>query len=177
MNHQDHVNLMRRGIPQPGGIWADFGSGSGAFTLALRELAGAQVEIYSIDKDQKRLAQQAATFQQKFPRSNIHFLPADFTQSLVLPPLDGIVMANVLHYYRDKEGLLRQIRPYLKKAGRLIVVEYNVDTGNPWVPYPITFERFQQVASAAGFATPELLATVPSSFLHQFYAAVAMKQP
>ena len=35
MNHRDHVNLLRRGVPEPGGVWADLGSGAGAFTLAL----------------------------------------------------------------------------------------------------------------------------------------------
>ncbi|MSP14640.1 MAG: class I SAM-dependent methyltransferase [Chloroflexi bacterium] len=176
MNHQDHVNLLRRGIAQPGGYWADFGSGDGAFTLALRELVGDQAQIYSIDKDQGRLAQQANAFRQKFPQSNIHFVHGDFTQSLALPPLDGIIMANALHYFRDKESLLRQLRSYLKGDGRLLVVEYNVDAGNPWVPYPISFERFQPVAVAAGFTMPELLATVPSSFLRQFYAALTKNQ-
>ena len=33
MDHHDHVNLLRPGIPQPGGIWADFGSGRGFGTL------------------------------------------------------------------------------------------------------------------------------------------------
>jgi len=41
MKHTEHVNLLRRGIPAPGGVWADFGSGTGAFTLALAELTGA----------------------------------------------------------------------------------------------------------------------------------------
>src|SRR5690554_4106120 len=40
MNHQDHVNLLRPGVPATGGVWADFGAGTGAFTLALAELLG-----------------------------------------------------------------------------------------------------------------------------------------
>lgn len=38
MNHADHVKLLRDGIHAPGGIWAYFGSGHGAFTLALADL-------------------------------------------------------------------------------------------------------------------------------------------
>ncbi len=30
MNHADHVALLGEGISQPGGTWADFGSGTGA---------------------------------------------------------------------------------------------------------------------------------------------------
>ena len=52
MNHNDHVNLLRKGIPEKGGLWADLGSGTGAFTLALADLIGSTGHIYSIDKDQ-----------------------------------------------------------------------------------------------------------------------------
>jgi len=38
MDHRDHVNLLRGGVQTPSGLWADFGSGAGAFTLALAEL-------------------------------------------------------------------------------------------------------------------------------------------
>jgi len=41
MDHKDHVNLLRNGITNAGGVWADFGSGQGAFTLALAELGWA----------------------------------------------------------------------------------------------------------------------------------------
>ncbi len=59
MNHRDHVNLLRSAIPAPGGIWADVGSGSGAFTLALAELVGPQGVIYSVDRDEAALREQA----------------------------------------------------------------------------------------------------------------------
>ncbi|KAA3664695.1 MAG: hypothetical protein DWQ04_04410 [Chloroflexi bacterium] len=51
MNHQDHVNLIKGRIGKPGGIWADFGSETGAFTFALAELIGPTGQIISVDKD------------------------------------------------------------------------------------------------------------------------------
>ena len=51
MDHRDHVNLLRGGVQTPAGLWADFGSGAGAFTLALAELLGDGAQIISIDKD------------------------------------------------------------------------------------------------------------------------------
>lgn len=173
MNHQDHVKLLRRAIPADSpGPWADFGSGDGAFTLALRDLVGPQIEIYSIEKAESRLDQQQRNFLVRFPESNIQFLHQDFTRPLELPPLDGLVMANSLHYFRNKERLLEQIRGYLKPGGRLVLVEYNADSGNPWVPYPLSFETFQQVARRAGYVEPQLLETTPSRFLGQIYSAV-----
>jgi SAM-dependent methyltransferase len=172
MNHQDHVNLLRRAVPRDSGPWADFGSGDGAFTLALRDLTGPDTEIFSIEKNTARLDQQQRNFAIKFPQSNIHFLHADFTRPLDLPPLAGLVIANTLHFFRDQEKLLRQLRAYLKKEGRLVLVEYNTDLGNPWVPYPLSFETFRRLAVRAGFTEPELIATVPSGFLRQIYSAL-----
>ncbi len=175
MDHHDHVSLLRNGITQQGGVWADFGSGSGAFTLALRELAGADAEIYSIDRDGGRLREQERAFRQMFPNSNIHFMQQDFSKPLTLPPLDGIVMANSLHYFKDKEKLLRHIAQYLIPGGALILVEYNVDRGNMWVPHPLSWPTFEKLAPRAGFEPPRLLATHPSRFLEGFYSALAQK--
>lgn len=103
MNHADHVSLLRRGVPAPGGVWADLGAGSGAFTLALAELAGPQAVIYAVDRDRRALHQLADAMQERFPGVTLHTLTADFTQPLALPPLDGVVMANSLHFVRRKE--------------------------------------------------------------------------
>lgn len=92
MNHQDHVALIRNAIPQKGGIWADLGSGAGAFTLALADVTNQQAEIYSIDKDTSSLQEQKEQFETIFPDTNIHFIQEDFTESLELPLFDGILM-------------------------------------------------------------------------------------
>ncbi len=175
MNHQDHVNLLRGAVPASAGPWADLGSGDGAFTLALRDLLGPETEIFSVERDEARLDQQQRNFLVRFPQSNIHFIHADFTQPIDLPPLTGLLMANALHFYLDKERLLRRLRDYVADKGRLVVVEYDVDKGNVWVPYPFSFETFRALATRAGYRAPQLLATVPSRFLRRMYSAVAEK--
>jgi SAM-dependent methyltransferase len=102
------------------------------------------------------------------------FVQADFTRPLDVPPLDGIVAANSLHYVRDKTALLRRLRGYLKPTGRLLVVEYNADQGNPWVPHPFSFATFGSLAQAAGYREPTLIATYPSRFLREIYSAWTM---
>src|SRR5437660_3680682 len=98
MIHEDHVNLLRKGIPGPGGVWADLGSGTGAFTLALADLIGPTGHIYSVDRDRTSLREQERTMQVSFPAVHVEYILADFTQQIDLPLLDGIVMANSLHF-------------------------------------------------------------------------------
>jgi ubiquinone/menaquinone biosynthesis C-methylase UbiE len=177
MNHQDHVSLLRKAVAGGNGPWADLGSGEGAFTLALRDLVGPNIDIYSVERDEARLYQQQRNFLVRFPESRVHFLLADFTRPLELPPLGGMVIANALHFFSDKVRILQELRRYLQDGGRLIVVEYNVDKGNSWVPYPFSNETFRKIASQAGLSEPELMATVPSSFLRQIYSAMAINRP
>lgn len=168
------MNLLRGGVPEKsGGVWADFGSGGGAFTFALAELLGAGSEIYSIDQDGGALHRQARAMIQRYPNVTTHYVTADFTQPLSLPPLDGIVMANSLHFVRRKKGLLEQIKGYLQTDGRFLLVEYNTDRGNRWVPHPLSFESWQTLSRLVGFEHTELLATQPSSFLGSFFSAVS----
>jgi len=177
MDHTDHVNLLKPANLSSGGIWADFGAGSGAFTLALRELVGPHADIYAVDKDRRSLDQLEKTHREKFGTSqNVHAVRADFTGALSLPPLDGVVMANSLHYFKDKEKVLRHVRSWLKLHGALLLVEYNVDSGNLWVPHPLSFETYRSLAPRAGFNEPRLLGTHPSRFLSGFYSAAAYRE-
>ena len=172
MNHQDHVHLIEAGIGRDrGGVWADFGAGTGAFTLALRDLAGPAVEIIAVDLDGRSQRTLRETMDRYFPGTHLRLLQADITGPLALPALDGILAANSIHFARDQTTLLRDWRRYLKPGGRLVVVEYDADSGNRWVPYPLSFAALTALAPATGYGTPVLLGTRPSRFLGQIYAA------
>jgi ubiquinone/menaquinone biosynthesis C-methylase UbiE len=174
VNHADHLSLLRGAKPGPGGTWADLGAGTGAFTLALRELVGPDAVIHAVDKDRSSLTELRGGYERRFGEaSSLQILHADFQAIVGLPPLDGVLMANSLHFLKDKAATLSQVRGLLKPGGMLLLVEYNVDTGNPWVPYPLSFSTFKSVAKAAGFEEPQLVATHPSSFLRELYAASA----
>lgn len=175
MQHQDHVNLIRGGIAERGGIWAELGSGAGAFTLALADLIGPGGRIYSVDRDRRALREQEAALRTRFPEVQAEYLEADFTDSLTFPQLDGILMANSLHFVRDKAAVLAQLRSYLRPDGRLLLVEYNADRGNPWVPYPLSYPTWEKLSQEHGFAHTRLLHAVPSRFLREMYAALSLR--
>src|SRR5438876_350592 len=148
LNHADHVALIEDGVEGRGGRWADLGSGEGAFTLALADVLGPEAHIVAVDKDSHVLRAIAGRFETRV---------ADFTRPLDLKDLDGVLMANSLHYVRDKEPVLTAVHAMLREGGRLIVVEYGTDRGNAWVPYPFSYQRWETMAARAGFTGTRLL--------------------
>ena len=180
MNHDDHVRLIEGAIPSgSGGVWADFGAGAGAFTLALRDLAGPEAEIVAVDRDRSSLRSLRDAMDRRFPGTRLRLVEADFSGELSLPPLDGILAANAIHFvpWRGQAALLRRWRDYLNPGGRLIVIEYDADAGNPWAPYPMSFTAFAEIAGAAGFAEPTLLEMRPSRWMGSMYAALTSPIP
>lgn len=173
MDHADHLDLIRDGVAP--GTWADLGSGAGAFTLALADLLGAGGRIVSVDRDGGALRRQRQAMEERFPDASVEYRQADFTRPLDLPELDGVVMANSLHFVRRKEPVLAAVRGWLRPGGRLVLVEYDTDDGNPWVPHPLAYPTWERVAAASGFEETRLLVRVPSRYAGAMYSALTFR--
>ncbi len=175
MDHSDHVALLRGGVPVGGGgVWADLGAGTGAFTLALADLLGPGATIYAVDRDRGALRALAEAMRSHFPATTLRTIAADFSRPLDLPLLDGVVMANSLHFQRHKEPVLALVLRYLRPGARLLLVEYNADHGNLWVPYPLSYPAWEELARRTGFRDTRLLAARPSRFLREIYSAASL---
>lgn len=159
MNHDEMVSLIRSGVPGKGNAWADLGAGSGNFTFALRELLDSQATIWAIDRDARAVAAIGTRLAGEPVGATIHAVQAQVEHLPALPPLDGILMANLLHFMRDQTGLLRRLAPLLKPGGRMVVVEYEQALPLPWVPFPVSFARLQRLAQQAGLAEPTRIGT------------------
>jgi len=166
--------LLQPGIPEPGGVWADLGCGDGIFTAALHILIRPSGVIYAVDKDRRALRALEREFAVHYPETTLHPLLANFTGPLDLPPLDGLVMANALHFVRHKTPLLVHLSHLLAPGGRFIVVEYNTTRGNYAVPHPLDEAGFLDLASAAGLVEASVISRIPSSFLGEMYAGLAV---
>jgi len=172
VQHAELVGLLRDGVSAKAGRWADLGAGEGAFTLALADLLGPGAHITAVDRDRGPLRNLAEEMGRRFPETGLDVVVADFTRPLGLIGLDGVVMANSLHFVRDKRPVLAAVRSMLRPGGSLIVVEYGADRGNPWVPHPFSYPRWEQMAADAGLERTRLLGTVPSRYLGSMYSAV-----
>src|SRR5690349_20001296 len=126
MDHPEHDWLMRLRVEGSGPHWADLGAGRGAFTLALADVLGPAAEIVAVDRDDRALRSNEFAMRARFPASTVRYAVADFTEPLDLSRMDGVVMANSLHFQRDQPRVVAQVRDLLAPGGRLIVVEYNI---------------------------------------------------
>ena len=175
VDHADHVSLLRPAVVRGPTTWADLGSGSGAFTLALADLLGPGATIVSIDRDAGALRDQAAAMRARFPGVRLDQRVGDFRESLDLPMLDGLVMANSLHFVdvAEQVPLLRRLCAQLRPGGRFVVVEYDAESGNRWVPHPFGPATFARMAASAGLTGAREIGRVPSRWLGAIWSGVS----
>ena len=175
------VALIRDAVPPPGagGTWADLGAGDGTFTRALAELLGSTATIYAVDRDTRAVA----ALKQFAAGASARVVPveADFAVLLELPGLggrglDGMLLANALHFVRDAEAVLERLARLVRPRGRVVLVEYDRRAASRWVPYPISAQRLPALAAAAGLSTPKVVATRASAFGGVLYAAAAERK-
>jgi 2-polyprenyl-3-methyl-5-hydroxy-6-metoxy-1,4-benzoquinol methylase len=146
------IGLIENGVEQSSSpqVWADLGAGNGLFTRALSTLLSNGSVIHAIDKDGKAL--KSIDLHNKDVKLNT--LELDFTSKTIpLESLDGIIMANALHYVADGMTFVSMLKNMLKPSGRLVIIEYDSTTSNQWVPYPVSFKMLQNFAHEAGFSS------------------------
>lgn len=172
MEQREAVAFIERAISRRGGIWADLGAGSGVFTRALASLVGPDGTVYAVDRDEAALRDVGHPASKT--RAAIATMVGDFTKPIDLPMLDGVLLANALHYvpYDAQAALLRRIGTLVSPDGAIVIVEYDRREANRWVPYPVGAAALAREAAAAGLTSPTILATRPSQYSGTMYSAV-----
>ena len=139
-------------LPSSAAIWADLGCGDGTFTRALAQLLPQGSVIHAIDLDARALSHIPASTSVRIEKH-----VGDFTRTWPFDVvLDGILMANSLHFVSDQSAFLVRCAARLSSSGNFLVVEYDTDASNPWVPYPVGFASLSQLFSSVGFRTERL---------------------
>jgi ubiquinone/menaquinone biosynthesis C-methylase UbiE len=134
--------------------WADLGCGNGTFTKALAELLPAGSHIIAVDRENQNL---------KIPA--VDFLKANFEkEDLRLTRLDGILIANAIHYVADKTILIKKLETMFKETPKFLIIEYDTDNPNPWVPYPLSFNNLQLLFQGLGYGRINKISERPSAY-------------
>jgi 2-polyprenyl-3-methyl-5-hydroxy-6-metoxy-1,4-benzoquinol methylase len=169
------IRLIEKGVDQTAGPqqWADFGAGQGLFTKALATRLPPGSSLHAIDKDETAL--KSIDLQQ--PQITLHKLKTDFVNEEPDPgPLDGILIANALHFVPHTQAFLTYLRKILKPSGRMILIEYDREVGNQWVPFPVSYATLMTLAPQAGFTSVTKLGEEPSVYSAvDIYAAMLLQ--
>lgn len=162
--------LIRSAVEGHEGVWADLGAGRGTFTRALATVLGPGSLIHAVDSDAG-----AARELQAIARDDARVVAVrgDFTGEMALPPLDGILLANTLHFHRDAGAVLAGLVTRLRPGGRVVLVEYDRRGASRWVPYPIGIAQLPALASAAGLDRFTVVESRPSNYEGVLYVAAA----
>jgi len=113
---------------QPGMTVADFGSGSGAYVLAIAEALQGRGHVYAIDI-QKDLLRRTKNEAAKVGYTNIEVLWGDLEVPGGSKIADGIVdlvlISNLLFQIDDKRAVLAEAKRVTRSNGRIAVIDWS----------------------------------------------------
>ena len=150
-------------------LWLDLGCGTGLFTVALAANLPPGSNIIAVDKDERALRKIPPTVNDII----IQPIAADFVNdTLDVKDIDGVLMANSLHYVIDKKTLLNRLIASMKANGVFLIVEYDMQNGNQWVPYPLEIDAARELFKGLGYTDFHIFNKRASVFRRQYmYAA------
>ena len=152
----NHIKIAATGKTS----WADLGCGSGLFTKALDTLLQPGSDIYAVDKNITAFNNSFTPLHCTLKKIKADFIKAD----LAMPLLDGVLMANSLHFVNEKISFLQKTKRMLKPGGALLIVEYDFDEPNPWVPFPVSYTALKALLTKTGFNFTERIYELPSRY-------------
>lgn len=119
--------------------WLDLGCGSGIFTLALAELLPFGSTIVGVDKEKQNLPKQSLN------GNKIDFFRSDMLEIQFDKKIDGILIANALHYVENQTEFIEHFRELMPEKVNIVLVEYDTEIANQWVPFPVQFGKLPQL--------------------------------
>lgn len=148
-------NVMQIGISS-GMKVADFGAGSGAYTLALAPLVGAGGRVYAVEVQQDLLKKIKNTTESQ-GHKNIDVIWGDFERpngsKLAERCVDMVIISNTLFQLDDKRGALLEANRVLHSGGQLVVIDWSESFGGmgPQKSDVVTKESAKEMCIDAGF--------------------------
>lgn len=139
-----------------GSAVADFGAGSGFYTIPLADKVGPEGKVYAFDVQKDAVARIQSLARLR------HFLNVDaIVADLELPNAthlreavcDLVLVASVLHQADDPAAILKEARRILKPGRMLVIVEWGGSNiaGGPPLEMRLLPPRARALAESAGF--------------------------
>ncbi len=139
---------------------ADFGAGSGAYTLAIAEYLSGSGTVYAIEV-QRDLLRRIKNDAHKRGLKNVEIIWADLEEmgssKILEDTIDVVVVSNLLFQVPDKKAPLVEARRVVKKNGRVAIIDWSDSFGGlgPHKDDVITKAGAKAFASQAGLRVLE----------------------
>jgi len=159
--HPTH-NVRSLGIG-PGMKVADFGSGSGAYALAIAETLCNSGHVYAVDV-QRDLLRRTKNEAHKRGFKNVEVVWGDLEYAGATKIADGlldmVLISNLLFQINEKNAVIREAWRVLKPAGRLVIIDWSdsLPAGRQGLAHigpqevdVVTKEAAESLATANGF--------------------------
>ena len=119
---------------KPGGMIADIGSGSGAYSIPMAKAIAPNGILYAVDIDQKML-DYVADRAKKEGVTNLRTVLGEYDDpKLPLKNVDVAFFHRVLHMIEHRQIYLNATAKYLKPDGRVVVIDKNrEDSPDSWM--------------------------------------------
>jgi ubiquinone/menaquinone biosynthesis C-methylase UbiE len=114
---------------KPGDVVADIGAGSGVFTLPLAKSVTSTGKVYAVDIE-PGLVEHIAKKAKEQKATNVQAVLGKFTDpNLPARDVDMAFIYDVLHHVENRAEYLKNLAPYLKSAGRIVVIDFYPELG------------------------------------------------
>lgn len=125
------TNAAQFGL-QSGMHVADFGSGSGAYVLAMASIVGPGGRVYAVDV-QKDLLRRTKRTADEAGLHNVDIVWGDAEKQsgthIADHSVDAVLLSNILFQVQHKEAIFSEARRIVKSGGTIIVIDWSESFG------------------------------------------------
>lgn len=138
-------------------IIADFGCGSGFFTLPAAQWVGENGIVYAVDI-QKSSLERIENQAKDLGANNIKFVWADLeifgSTKILQESVDRIIIVNLFFQTKKQKQILEEAKRILKKDGKILILDWKTSgiSFGPKISLRISEEETQKIANEVGFA-------------------------
>ena len=135
---------------------ADFGSGSGNYSLAMAKLVGDSGRVYAVDIQGDLLKKVKNLSRTEHP-GNIEVIRGDIEKiggtKLKDNVIDAVLLSNVLFQLDEKGKTVKEAHRIVKSKGRVVVIDWSDSFGGigPQPQFVVTKERAKELFENGGF--------------------------
>ncbi len=148
---------------------ADFGAGTGAYSLASGLRVGHTGHVYAIEV-QKNLVKKLESEIKTWGVSNVECIWGDIEKrggtKIADHSMDAIIVSNVLFQAEDKLGLVDEAKRLLKKDGKVLLVDWISPFGGigPSIESVVSPAMATDLFTKRGFKLLEKITTNPNHY-------------